>query len=112
MFLLQKWIDFTAIREAYRSTQVAGETDLDKQNTYISSITSMWLELYPIVKGDPSLKDLEEEFLSYEHFYYDPGSIVEGTPEENEKGEVVVIDIYKMDHLLRKIMDKLHITDI
>jgi len=106
--ILQMWVDIIRVREEFRANHILGSPDIELQNQYIAKLTSLWLELQPKVEGRTELGDLKNEFESFEKYYFDPEQLSPKDTENKAKAD----DIYKLEYMLRKVIEKLKITAI
>lgn len=99
--LLDKWTEIGELAEQFRTNMLSGRIDLEITDLYFAKITRFWVELVPKVDGRAEFSDMSKEFMEYRTFYYDPGKLKE---EGNEDA------VFKLEELLRRVIEKLKIT--
>lgn len=97
--LLQTWNAIKTISEQTRMDYLRGRTDPRKYAEYVALMTSLWLELYPKVKGRSDFGDLAGRFEEYKDDFVQPA-----------KTFVSPKRAMKLQILLREAIEKLKIT--
>lgn len=98
--LLQTWNRIKTVSEENRALFLQFRIDHRKYSEYIALMTSLWMELYPKVKGRTEFGTLSDEFDEYREDFVQPA-----------KTYISPRRAMKLQMLLRQALEKLRITD-
>lgn len=109
--ILGKWIEISECGEQFRSNLLSGDHDPKVAYEFISKMGSLWSELLPKVKGRKLSRDgMETEYQTFEKYSYDPIQLL-GSEEEDDKPDTQQqSQIFKMQQILREVLEELGIT--
>jgi len=111
--ILQKWISIMEYSEAFTVNRLSGEYDDEICRSYVAKMTRLWKELKVKVRTRADFKDVRDEFLKFEPYCVDPARFFPASSDEDGK-EVITPDgdeIYKLENVLREVIEKLRVTE-
>ena len=100
-FILSQWAELFELSERFRINYIQNHKEFEVNTQYFSKLTRIWGALKPKVKGRTDMKELEDKFMLYEKYYYDPNGL---NDEDNSE------DIFKMEAIMEEVLDKLCVT--
>ena len=91
--------------------------DPDISRMYVSNMGRYWLELSPMVQGRSELKELQSDFMKFKQYAADGSKFfvrrkpkIAGGANENNTDGIDDNELFQMEEVLRKVIDKLKIT--
>lgn len=118
--LLNRWSVIMDYGQAFRKAYMDGNIDTELLHDYVSRLTRFWLELMPKVKNRQEFGELAKQFMGFEKYYYDPDKLLGFTKKKEDLKEAFKKDkdislgeedIFKLESILREVMEKLGLTD-
>jgi hypothetical protein len=99
--IISLWLECLDFAQEAQKFFLRGETENDITLEYIARLVQLWRELGPKVKSRVELKELEDEFMSFEQYSQQPKLLL-ADPDR----------IIALEAIVRNVLDKLGITSI
>jgi hypothetical protein len=99
--IISLWLECLDFAQEAQKFFLRGETENEITLEYIARLVQLWRELGPKVKSRAELKELEDEFMSFEQYSREPKLLL-SDPDK----------IIALESAVRNVLDKLQLTSI
>lgn len=126
-YLREWWKEITNLSIQFRDGMMLRDQngkalgcDPDVARAYVSNMGRFWLELSPMVQGRSELKEIQTDFMKFKPYAADGSKFfikrkpkpITNTATESKSDGIDDNELFQMEEVLRKVIDKLKITKV